>query len=126
MAIYNSDHSCQEISIWVDLATFANLDAFFLVFIWFIFKLLAVWRVMTKDCEEEQKKERRRLHKIQAIYIATWLAFWSVQRYLEYRIIEKQRLNHSKSSQMDATHICLILFNLLALLMELALYLSLF
>ena len=67
---------------------FAPPFIFFLIFIWVIFKLLVVWRVMESQTVAQSEFERKRLQRIQLVYLIIWIILWVTQRTFEYLSIE--------------------------------------
>lgn len=61
--IFFSPNSCKVITAGVDFLTFCDQSVFFIVFIWVIFKMIEIWKMMIHEDEEDQIKERRYLFK---------------------------------------------------------------
>jgi hypothetical protein len=75
------------------LISFIPQAIFFFLFVWVIFKMLIVWRVMKTPEVNDQKKERAKIKKFQIWYFISWTFLWSVERALEYRIVKKEKNN---------------------------------
>ena len=118
---FTGTQNCNYITGSTSYIAFSPQAIFFLVFIWLIFKLLVVWRVMLKGTDVEQKTERKRLKCITTSYCIVWLIVWFGQRTLEYLVI--MRLQQSPDDDLpEALTYALFVVNFVELFMELALY----
>ena len=123
LANYLTPTRCRVISPFNDLLSFGDQSLFFMVFIWVIFKMLGIWEMMINEREEDQKRSSKRLLLYQIFFIICWLSVWSVQRYLEMKIISEEQ--NQETTVKAAYRWSLITFNMLELALELALYFSL-
>ena len=73
---YTGPSGCRKIYSGTSYICFIPQAIFFLIFIWVIFKLLVVWRVMVANTKSQQQSERKRLKIIQFIYLSMWLFLW--------------------------------------------------
>jgi len=90
LANYLTPTRCRVISPVNDLLSFGDQSLFFMVFIWVIFKMLGIWEMMINEREEDHKRSSKRLLFYQIFFIISWLCVWSVQRYLEMKIISEE------------------------------------
>lgn len=71
-------NNCRKIRRITSYICFTPQAIFFIVFIWVIFKLLVIWRLMVSETKVQQEKERKRLKIIQLCYLSVWVVFWFI------------------------------------------------
>lgn len=118
---YAGPNKCRKIQRATSYVCFIPQAIFFLIFIWVIFKLLIIWRLMVSQSQSQQMKERKRLRVIQLVYFLTWVILWAIQRTAEYLTIDF-KINHLDQSVDDTIRKTLVSSNIIELLMELCLY----
>ena len=118
--VYFGPNGCRKIAPGTSFFCFAPQGIFFMVFIWVIFKLLVIWRVMVSNTHSMQEKERARLKIIKFVYALFWIVLWIAQRTFEYyTIIQRADTNERVSNAVRYT---LLVSNGMELVMELCLY----
>ena len=118
--VYSGPLKCREIDPGTSFFVFAPSGILFIVFIWVIFKLLVVWRVMISNTQNQQEKERSRLQTIKFAYLIVWIILWLAQRTFEYITIT-QRADTNQDVE-DWVRYTLLTSNIMELIMELCLY----
>ena len=82
----NSSH-CTEITARISFISFIPQAIFFFVFIWVIFKLLKIWRMMNADTEGGKQFQRKCTVCVKTSFYVSWGAFWIAERIAGYKII---------------------------------------